>query len=116
MIQLKVRGELKLQCVLTPSIKAQEEMAWQIAKMIVNDVVHQSNHDSPGKATKVQNFFSFLCSDMWSDCSSSLSVFFCLCAVMTPLRNQRTRHSLLTLAHASDKLYTGFTPQRTALL
>lgn len=30
-------------------------MAWQIAKMIVNDVVHQSNHDSPGKATKVRN-------------------------------------------------------------
>uniref|UniRef100_A0A8C4NVR5 RGS domain-containing protein n=1 Tax=Dicentrarchus labrax TaxID=13489 RepID=A0A8C4NVR5_DICLA len=37
------------------SDEAQEEMAWQIAKMIVNDVVHQSNHDSPGKATKVQN-------------------------------------------------------------
>ncbi|XP_062288924.1 A-kinase anchor protein 10, mitochondrial isoform X2 [Scomber scombrus] len=35
------------------SDEAQEEMAWQIAKMIVNDVVHQSNHDSPGKATKV---------------------------------------------------------------
>lgn len=35
--------------------KAQEEMAWQIAKMIVNDVVHQSGHDSPGKSTKVQN-------------------------------------------------------------
>ncbi|KAM8899946.1 A-kinase anchor protein 10, mitochondrial isoform 2-T2 [Spinachia spinachia] len=33
--------------------EAQEEMAWQIAKMIVNDVVHQSNHDSPGKATKL---------------------------------------------------------------
>uniref|UniRef100_A0A3B4H498 A-kinase anchoring protein 10 n=1 Tax=Pundamilia nyererei TaxID=303518 RepID=A0A3B4H498_9CICH len=33
------------------SDEAQEEMAWQIAKMIVNDVVHQSNHDSPGKAT-----------------------------------------------------------------
>uniref|UniRef100_A0A3B3YR53 RGS domain-containing protein n=1 Tax=Poecilia mexicana TaxID=48701 RepID=A0A3B3YR53_9TELE len=30
---------------------AQEEMAWKIAKMIVNDVVHQSNHDSPGKST-----------------------------------------------------------------
>uniref|UniRef100_A0AAX7VHA9 RGS domain-containing protein n=1 Tax=Astatotilapia calliptera TaxID=8154 RepID=A0AAX7VHA9_ASTCA len=37
------------------SDEAQEEMAWQIAKMIVNDVVHQSNHDSPGKATKVRN-------------------------------------------------------------
>uniref|UniRef100_A0A8C8DNF6 A kinase (PRKA) anchor protein 10 n=1 Tax=Oryzias sinensis TaxID=183150 RepID=A0A8C8DNF6_9TELE len=35
------------------AMKAQEEMAWQIAKMIVNDVVHQSNHSSPGKATKV---------------------------------------------------------------
>uniref|UniRef100_A0A665XDF0 RGS domain-containing protein n=1 Tax=Echeneis naucrates TaxID=173247 RepID=A0A665XDF0_ECHNA len=35
------------------SDEAQEEMAWQIAKMIVNDVVHQSNHDSPGKTTKV---------------------------------------------------------------
>uniref|UniRef100_A0A672HQ52 RGS domain-containing protein n=1 Tax=Salarias fasciatus TaxID=181472 RepID=A0A672HQ52_SALFA len=35
------------------SDEAQEEMAWQIAKMIVNDVVHQSNHDSPGKSTKV---------------------------------------------------------------
>ncbi|XP_040005477.1 A-kinase anchor protein 10, mitochondrial isoform X2 [Xiphias gladius] len=35
------------------SDEAQEEMAWQIAKMIVNDVVHQSNRDSPGKATKL---------------------------------------------------------------
>uniref|UniRef100_A0A1A7X8G6 A kinase (PRKA) anchor protein 10 n=1 Tax=Iconisemion striatum TaxID=60296 RepID=A0A1A7X8G6_9TELE len=35
------------------SDEAQEEMAWQIAKMIVNDVVHQSNHDSPGKSTKL---------------------------------------------------------------
>ncbi|XP_034746237.1 A-kinase anchor protein 10, mitochondrial isoform X1 [Etheostoma cragini] len=35
------------------SDEAQEEMAWQIAKMIVNDVVHQSSHDSPGKATKL---------------------------------------------------------------
>lgn len=35
------------------SDEAQEEMAWQIAKMIVNDVVHQSNHDSPSKATKL---------------------------------------------------------------
>lgn len=35
------------------SDEAQEEMAWQIAKMIVNDVVHQSNHDSPGKTTKL---------------------------------------------------------------
>lgn len=39
---------------MTLSIKAQEEMAWQIAKMIVNDVVHQSNHNSPVKSTKVQ--------------------------------------------------------------
>uniref|UniRef100_A0A667YZ27 A-kinase anchoring protein 10 n=1 Tax=Myripristis murdjan TaxID=586833 RepID=A0A667YZ27_9TELE len=29
------------------SDEAQEEMAWKIAKMIVNDVVHQANHDSP---------------------------------------------------------------------
>ncbi|KAI4814370.1 hypothetical protein KUCAC02_003566 [Chaenocephalus aceratus] len=36
------------------SDEAQEEMAWQIAKMIVNDVVHQSGHDSPGKSTKVR--------------------------------------------------------------
>lgn len=35
------------------SDEAQEEMAWQIAKMIVNDVVHQSHYDSPGKATKL---------------------------------------------------------------
>ncbi|XP_060911682.1 A-kinase anchor protein 10, mitochondrial isoform X1 [Labrus mixtus] len=35
------------------SDEAQEEMAWQIAKMIVNDVVQQSNHDSPAKSTKV---------------------------------------------------------------
>uniref|UniRef100_A0A3Q2NZU4 A-kinase anchoring protein 10 n=1 Tax=Fundulus heteroclitus TaxID=8078 RepID=A0A3Q2NZU4_FUNHE len=35
------------------SDEAQEEMAWKIAKMIVNDVVHQSNHDSPGKSTKL---------------------------------------------------------------
>lgn len=43
---------------VTLNFKAQEEMAWQIAKMIVNDVVHQSNHDSPGKSTKVQNSLS----------------------------------------------------------
>ncbi|XP_042562117.1 A-kinase anchor protein 10, mitochondrial isoform X2 [Clupea harengus] len=37
------------------SDEAQEEMAWQIAKMIVNDVRHQTHHDSPGvKSTKVQ--------------------------------------------------------------
>ncbi|CAL8364153.1 unnamed protein product [Lota lota] len=35
------------------SDEAQEEMAWKIAKMIVNDVIHQSNHDSPGKSTKL---------------------------------------------------------------
>ncbi|XP_076024919.1 A-kinase anchor protein 10, mitochondrial [Genypterus blacodes] len=35
------------------SDEAQEEMAWKIAKMIVNDVVHQSGHDSPGKSTKL---------------------------------------------------------------
>uniref|UniRef100_A0A4W5N577 A-kinase anchoring protein 10 n=1 Tax=Hucho hucho TaxID=62062 RepID=A0A4W5N577_9TELE len=35
------------------SDEAQEEMAWKIAKMIVNDVVHQAHHDSPGKSTKV---------------------------------------------------------------
>lgn len=35
------------------SDEAQEEMAWKIAKMIVNDVVHQSNHDSPGRSTKL---------------------------------------------------------------
>lgn len=39
---------------LTLPVKAQEEMAWQIAKMIVNDVVHQSNHNSPVKSTKVR--------------------------------------------------------------
>uniref|UniRef100_H3C5I9 A-kinase anchoring protein 10 n=1 Tax=Tetraodon nigroviridis TaxID=99883 RepID=H3C5I9_TETNG len=35
------------------SDQAQEEMAWQIAKMIVNDVVSQSNHCSPARSTKV---------------------------------------------------------------
>nr|XP_057942899.1 A-kinase anchor protein 10, mitochondrial isoform X2 [Doryrhamphus excisus] len=35
------------------SNEAQEEMAWQIAKMIVNDVVQQPNQDSPGKSTKL---------------------------------------------------------------
>ncbi|XP_061904160.1 A-kinase anchor protein 10, mitochondrial isoform X1 [Entelurus aequoreus] len=35
------------------SNEAQEEMAWQIAKMIVNDVVQQPNHGSPGKSTKL---------------------------------------------------------------
>ncbi|KAM6983887.1 A-kinase anchor protein 10, mitochondrial [Tautogolabrus adspersus] len=35
------------------SDEAQEEMAWQIAKMIVNDVVQQSAHDSPAKSTKL---------------------------------------------------------------
>ncbi|XP_062392147.1 A-kinase anchor protein 10, mitochondrial isoform X3 [Sardina pilchardus] len=36
------------------SDEAQEEMAWKIAKMIVNDVMHQSQHDSPGvKSTKL---------------------------------------------------------------
>ncbi|XP_041947035.1 A-kinase anchor protein 10, mitochondrial isoform X4 [Alosa sapidissima] len=35
------------------SDEAQEEMAWKIAKMIVNDVMHQAQHDSPGvKSTK----------------------------------------------------------------
>lgn len=34
-------------------MQAQEEMAWQIAKMIVNDVVSQSNHCSPIRSTKV---------------------------------------------------------------
>ncbi|CAG00405.1 unnamed protein product, partial [Tetraodon nigroviridis] len=36
------------------SDQAQEEMAWQIAKMIVNDVVSQSNHCSPARSTKVR--------------------------------------------------------------
>ncbi|XP_011615510.1 A-kinase anchor protein 10, mitochondrial isoform X1 [Takifugu rubripes] len=35
------------------SDQAQEEMAWQIAKMIVNDVVSQSNHCSPVRSTKL---------------------------------------------------------------
>ncbi|XP_034033681.1 A-kinase anchor protein 10, mitochondrial isoform X2 [Thalassophryne amazonica] len=35
------------------SDEAQEEMAWKIAKMIVNDVVHQTNYDSPVKTTKL---------------------------------------------------------------
>ncbi|KAJ8275760.1 hypothetical protein COCON_G00075120 [Conger conger] len=36
------------------SDEAQEEMAWKIAKMIVNDVMHQSHHDQPGdKITKL---------------------------------------------------------------
>lgn len=35
-------------------VQAQEEMAWQIAKMIVNDVVSQSNHCSPIRSTKVR--------------------------------------------------------------
>nr|XP_020456271.1 A-kinase anchor protein 10, mitochondrial [Monopterus albus] len=35
------------------SDEAQEEMAWKIAKMIVNDVVYQSNTNSPIKATKL---------------------------------------------------------------
>ena len=51
---LKVCSE-SLSVFGSSSLQAQEEMAWQIAKMIVNDVVHQSNHDSPGKSTKVLN-------------------------------------------------------------
>lgn len=35
------------------SDEAQEEMAWKIAKMIVNDVVHQGSQDSPVKSTKL---------------------------------------------------------------
>ncbi|XP_067113255.1 A-kinase anchor protein 10, mitochondrial [Osmerus mordax] len=35
------------------SDEAQEEMAWKIAKMIVNDVIHQAHHDTPGKSTKL---------------------------------------------------------------
>uniref|UniRef100_A0A0E9Q2D6 Uncharacterized protein n=2 Tax=Anguilla TaxID=7935 RepID=A0A0E9Q2D6_ANGAN len=36
------------------SDEAQEEMAWKIAKMIVNDVMHQAHHDQPGdQATKL---------------------------------------------------------------
>lgn len=34
--------------------QAQEEMAWKIAKMIVNDVMQQGHHGSPEvKVTKV---------------------------------------------------------------
>uniref|UniRef100_A0A671U1K0 A-kinase anchoring protein 10 n=1 Tax=Sparus aurata TaxID=8175 RepID=A0A671U1K0_SPAAU len=53
------------------SDEAQEEMAWQIAKMIVNDVVHQSNHDSPGKSTKVLNLTQWLMIRLfnWKMCS-----------------------------------------------
>lgn len=68
-------------------------MAWQIAKMIVNDVVHQSNHDSPGKSTKVLNLTQWrvsFCGDVCLGYSPSLSVFCCLSVVMTLLRNQRT--------------------------
>uniref|UniRef100_A0A6Q2XC13 RGS domain-containing protein n=1 Tax=Esox lucius TaxID=8010 RepID=A0A6Q2XC13_ESOLU len=43
------------------SDEAQEEMAWKIAKMIVNDVVHQAHHDSPGKSTKVCQFPQSVC-------------------------------------------------------
>uniref|UniRef100_A0A671U4N7 A-kinase anchoring protein 10 n=1 Tax=Sparus aurata TaxID=8175 RepID=A0A671U4N7_SPAAU len=74
------------------SDEAQEEMAWQIAKMIVNDVVHQSNHDSPGKSTKVLNLTQWrvsFCGDVWLGYSPSLSVLCCLSVVMTLLRNQR---------------------------
>ncbi|XP_036381476.1 A-kinase anchor protein 10, mitochondrial isoform X2 [Megalops cyprinoides] len=36
------------------SDEAQEEMAWKIAKMIVNDVMHQAHYENPGdKATKL---------------------------------------------------------------
>ncbi|XP_015223320.2 A-kinase anchor protein 10, mitochondrial isoform X1 [Lepisosteus oculatus] len=36
------------------SDEAQEEMAWKIAKMIVNDVMHQAQHESPcEKSTKL---------------------------------------------------------------
>lgn len=36
--------------------QAQEEMAWKIAKMIVNDVMQQGHHGSPEvKSTKVHN-------------------------------------------------------------
>ncbi|XP_023688943.2 A-kinase anchor protein 10, mitochondrial isoform X2 [Paramormyrops kingsleyae] len=39
------------------SDEAQEEMAWKIAKMIVNDVVHQADYESPyAKSTKVSPF------------------------------------------------------------
>lgn len=38
--------------------QAQEEMAWKIAKMIVNDVMQQGQHGSPEvKATKVFSIF-----------------------------------------------------------
>ena len=39
--------------VLCLVFQAQEEMAWKIAKMIVNEVIHQAHHDTPGKSTKV---------------------------------------------------------------
>lgn len=45
--------EISLFSFLTLAPKAQEEMAWKIAKMIVNDVVHQGSQDSPVKSTKV---------------------------------------------------------------
>ncbi|XP_018611120.2 A-kinase anchor protein 10, mitochondrial isoform X2 [Scleropages formosus] len=39
------------------SDEAQEEMAWKIAKMIVNDVMHQADYENPCvKSTKVSDF------------------------------------------------------------
>ncbi|KAL4608771.1 A-kinase anchor protein 10, mitochondrial isoform X1 [Arapaima gigas] len=39
------------------SDEAQEEMAWKIAKMIVNDVIHQTDYENPYmKSTKVSDF------------------------------------------------------------
>lgn len=44
-------------CVRALPPQAQEEMAWKIAKMIVNDVVNQADYESPyGKSTKVSPF------------------------------------------------------------
>uniref|UniRef100_A0A8C8J8V9 RGS domain-containing protein n=1 Tax=Oncorhynchus tshawytscha TaxID=74940 RepID=A0A8C8J8V9_ONCTS len=43
------------------SDEAQEEMAWKIAKMIVNDVVHQAHHNSPDKSTKVCQIVPDIC-------------------------------------------------------
>lgn len=42
------------------------------------------------QGTKPHSVVCFLCTDVWNDYNSSLTVFFCPSAVMTPLRNQRT--------------------------
>lgn len=94
------------------AMKAQEEMAWQIAKMIVNDVVHQSNHNSPGKATKVPKLHLVLVRKCLIEV---LSLSPSVCSY-DPIQAQADSPSQRTLQFTRLLVYTAvscITPKRT---